>query len=50
MYIKEVDILDMIYTINVVDSGMTFVLEPTFDPRFDWNVSGVIASDFLRHK
>lgn len=40
------DVSDMRYTMNTIDSKMTFVLEPTLDLRFDLSVLGMVASGF----
>lgn len=46
MYSSILDVPDMRYTMNTIDSKMTFVLEPTLDLRFDLNVLGIVASGF----
>ena len=46
MFSSILDLQDMRYTMNTTDNGMTFVLEPASDLRFDLNVLGMVASGF----
>ena len=46
MYSSILDVPDMRYTMNTIDSGMTFELEPAFYLRFDLNVLCMVASGF----
>ena len=46
MYSSILDVPDMRYTMNTIDSQMMFVLESTLDLSFDLNVLGMVASDF----